>query len=80
MCTGILLKPNDTKHGVTIIEFILTFCILITIGLMIAIKKERHTEYYINQQGPKNLDSFWLNSFVAILTIYSIIVVRYLNG
>ena len=80
MCTGILLKLNNIKHGDTIVEFILAFCILITIALMIAIKKERHTEYHINQQGPKNLDSFWLNSIVAILTIYSIIVVRYLNG
>ena len=80
MCTGILVKPNLTKQGFTIFDVILISCILITIVLMIAIKKKHHTENYINQQGPKNLDSFWLNSIVAILTIYSIIVVRYLNG
>jgi hypothetical protein len=47
---------------------------------MIAIKKKHHNENYINQQGPENLDSFWLNTIFAVLTIYSTVSVRYLNG
>ena len=47
---------------------------------MIAIKKERSTENYIDQQGPKNLDSFWLNSVGAGLLIYSLVFTTYLKG
>ena len=57
----------------------MTACLFITIGLMIAIKKNHHTEHYINQQGPKNMDSFWLNSIVAILALSSMVFHRYLN-
>ena len=80
MCTGILLKPNYTEHGLEIVEVTMTSYILITIGLMIAVIKNYHTEYHINQQGPKNLDNFWLNSILVILAIYSIVVVGYLDG
>ena len=80
VCTGILLIPNYTKHGIFIVEFIMSSCIFSTIGFMIAIKKKHHTENKINQQGPKNLDSFWLNAIFAILAICSIVSVRYLNG
>ena len=80
MCTGILLKPNYTEYGLLIVEVTMTSYILITIGLMIAIKRKYHTEYHINQQGPKNLDNFWLNSVLLILAIYSIVVVGYLDG
>jgi len=80
VCTGILLKPNYTKRVITIFEFIVVSCILLTIGLMIAIKKKCPTEIYINQQGPKNLDSFWLNSIFASLAILSITFVNYING
>jgi hypothetical protein len=59
---------------------ILLLCPLITIGLMIAIKKERSTENYVNQQGPKNLDSFWLNSVGASILIYSLVFITYLKG
>ena len=54
--------------------------IFIIIGLMIAIKKKCPTENCINQQGPKNLDSFWLNSIFASLAILSITFVNYING
>ena len=65
-CAGILVKPNVTRHN--LIQFnpvIINSCLLISIGLMIAIKKKRHTENDINQQGPRNLVSFWLNSVFA---------------
>ena len=38
---------------------------------MIAIKKKRHTENDIKQQGPKNLDSFLLNFVLASLAVCS---------
>ena len=47
---------------------------------MIAIKKKRHTEEEINQQGPKNLDSFSLNSFLVITAIYTLVLTYYLKG
>ena len=47
---------------------------------MIAIKRKRSTENDINQQGPKNLDSFWLNSVGASLLIYSLVFTNYLKG
>ena len=59
--------------------FILISCILITTGLMIAIKKKRHTENYIDQQGPKNLDSFWLNSVLVGLALYFLVSYNYLK-
>ena len=80
VCTGILLKPNYTKHGLEIVELIMITCIFIRIGLMVAIKKKYHTERYINQQGPKNLDNLWLNIILTLLSIYSIVVVGYLDG
>ena len=80
VCTGILLKPNYTKHGHEIVELVMITCIFIRIGLMVAIKKKYHTERYINQQGPKNLDNLWLNIILTLLSIYSIVVVGYLDG
>ena len=59
--------------------FILISCILITTALMIAIKKKRRTETYIDQQGPKNLDSFWLNSVFVGLTLYFLVSYNYLK-
>ena len=47
---------------------------------MIAIKKKRHTEDKINQQGPKNLDSFLLNVVFVGLVIYTSVCVYYLKG
>jgi hypothetical protein len=47
---------------------------------MIVIKKKRQIENDINQQGPKNLDSFWLNSVFAIVALYSLVFVQYLKG
>ena len=47
---------------------------------MIAIKKKRHTENEINQQGPKNLDSFLLNSVLVITSIYTLVFIHYLKG
>jgi hypothetical protein len=47
---------------------------------MIAIKKKHHTEDEINQQGPKNLDSFLLNSFIVITAIYTLVFIQYLKG
>ena len=80
-CAGILLKPNVTKHNsIQFNPVIINACLLITIGLMIAIKKKHHTENDINQQGPRNLDSFWLNSVFASLAIYSFISIQYLKG
>jgi hypothetical protein len=76
MCTGNLHKPNSTIQGFSIVNIILLSCILITIGLMIAIKKKAQTENYINQQGPKNLDSFWLSSVLTKLLHIFLIIVR----
>ena len=78
-CTGNLPKPNSTIQGFSIVNFILLSCTLITIGLMIAIKNKAHTEIFVNQQGPKNLDSFWLNSVVCSLAIYFAVSSYYLN-
>ena len=75
-----MLKPKFNKHEFSVFQFILLPCILFTIGLMIAIKKKRQTENEINQQGPKNLDSFWLNSVFAIVALYSFVFVQYLKG
>jgi hypothetical protein len=47
---------------------------------MIAIKKKRHIENNVNQIGPKNLDSFWLNSVLFGIAIYSNVFVWYLKG
>ena len=78
-CTGILLDPTFAKKSSTIFDIVILTCILITIGLVIAIKKKYHTENDINQQGPKNLDSFWLNSVFTGLTIYSFAFAHYLK-
>ena len=80
MCSGMLLKPNSSIQGISMYGFLLISCILITIGLMIAIKKKRDTENYIDQQGPKNLDSFGLNSVLAGLAIYFLVSNHYLKG
>jgi hypothetical protein len=79
-CTGILLDPTFAKEHFSIFHCIVLLCILITIGLMIAIKKKHLTENDINQKGPKNLDSFWLNSVFTGLTIYSFVFAHYLRG
>ena len=80
MCAGNLRKPNYTIQGFSIVNIILLSSTLFTVGLMIAIKKKAQTENYINQQGPKNLDSFWLNSVLFGIAIYSNVFVRYLKG
>ena len=79
-CSGILLKPSFTKQQFSIFQFIFFSWILITIGLMIAIRKKRDTENYIKEQGPKNLDSFLLNSILASLAICSFGFVYHLKG
>ena len=61
-------------------QFLILPCILFTIGLMIAIKKKRQTENDINQQGPKNMDSFWLNSVLTLGGLYSLVFFQYLKG
>jgi hypothetical protein len=38
-----------------------------------------HAETDINQQGPKNLDSFWLNSVLVGLLIYILFSKHYLE-
>ena len=78
-CTGILLDPTFAKKSSTIFDIVILTCILITIGLVIAIKKKHHTENDINQQGPKNLDSFWLNSLLVGLAIYFLFSKHYLE-
>ena len=80
MCTGIQLKKNSTIQGFSIFDAILVSWIFIMIGLMIAIKTKPHTENYINQQGPKNLDSFWLNYALVCLLIYFLFSDHYLQG
>ena len=75
-----MLQPNYTKHEFSIFQLIFLPCIFFTIGLMIAIKMKHQTENDINQQGPKNLDSFWLNSVFASVAIYSFVFVMYLKG
>ena len=47
---------------------------------MIAIQKKCHTEKDIYQQGPKNLDSFRLNSVSASLVIYYFVLIHHLEG
>ena len=47
---------------------------------MIAIKKKRHIEDNVNKNNPKNLDSFWLNSVLFGIAIYSDVFVGYLKG
>ena len=79
MCAGNLRKPNYTIQGFSIVNFVLLSCTLITIGLMIAIKKKAHTENFVNQQGPKNLDSFGLNSLLVGLAIYFLFSKYYLE-
>ena len=78
-CTGIL-QPNFAKEQFSLFKLFQLSCILVTIGLMIAIKKKRHIENNVNKNGPKNLDSFWLNSVLFGIAIYSNVFVRYLKG
>ena len=63
-----------------IMSFVLLFCILITIGLMIAIKKNRHIENDFVQNDTKNLDSLWLHFVLFGITIYSIVLGNYFKG
>jgi predicted permease len=72
-------SPNVAKQRFSMLGHILLPCLVITIGLMIAIKKKRSTENDINQQGPKNLDSFWLNSLLVGLAIYFLFSKHYLE-
>ena len=78
-CTGDL-HFSKTKEQSRIFFFFYLSCILITIGLMIAIKKKRHIENEINHHGPKNLDNFVLNSVLFSVAIYSVVFVSYLKG
>jgi hypothetical protein len=78
-CTGILLKTNTSVEGFSIFSSILVSWVFIIIGLMIAIKMNPHAETDINQQGPKNLDSFWLNSLLVGLAIYFLFSKYYLE-
>jgi hypothetical protein len=73
-------SPNVAKQRFSMLGHILLPCLVITIGLMIAIKKKRSTENDINQQGPKNLDSLLLNSVSFSLLIYSGVFMSYLKG
>ena len=79
MCTGIQFEPNTTVQGFSIFNAILVSWTFIIIGLMIGIKKNAHTENYVNQQGPKNLDSFWLKSVFICLLIYFLFSHHYLQ-
>ena len=78
-CTGIQLKPNTTVEGFSIFSSILISWVVIIIGLMIAIITKPLAENDINQQGPKNLDSFWLNSLLVGLAIYFLFSKHYLE-
>ena len=78
-CTGIQLKTNATVEGFPIFSSILASWVFIIIGLMIAIKLKPHAENDINQHGPKNLDSFWLNSLIVGLAIYFLFSKHYLE-
>ena len=78
-CTGIQLKTNTTVEGFSIFSSILVSWVFIIIGLMIAIKTNRRAETDINQQGPKNMDSFWLNSLLVGLLIYFLFSKHYLE-
>ena len=80
MCAGIQFEPNTTVQGFPIFSSFLVSLVFIIMGLMIAIKKKPHAENYINRQGPKNLDSFWLNSLLVGLGIYFLFSKHYLEG
>ena len=83
-CSGIM-QPNflrhlDTKEQFSLLKIFYLFWILITCGLMISIRKNRQIENNVNQNGPKNLDSFWLNSFLFGVVIYFLVFLNYIRG
>jgi hypothetical protein len=78
-CSGIL-RPNFKKEPFSLLKIFYLFWILITSGLMISIRKNRKIENNFNQNGPKNLDSFWLNSFLFGIVIYFLVFLNYIRG
>ena len=78
-CSGIL-QPNFTKEQFSLLKIFYLFWILITSGLMISIRKNRLIENNVNQNGLKNLDSFWLNSFLFGIVIYFLVFLNYIRG
>ena len=78
-CSGIL-RPNFKKEPFSLLKIFYLFWILITSGLMISIRKNRKIENNVNQNGPKNLDSFWLNSFLFGIVVYFLVFLNYIRG
>ena len=78
-CSGIL-QPNSTKEHFSLLKIFYLFWILITSGLMISIRKNRQIENNVNQNGPKNLYSFWLNSFLFGIVVYFFVFLNYIRG
>ena len=78
-CSGIL-RPNFKKEQFSLLKIFYLFWILITSGLMISIRKNRQIENNVNQNGPKNLDSFWLNFFLFGIVIYFLVFLNYTRG
>ena len=70
---------KGTQQTFSIFSLILVSVQFSIIGLMIAIKINPHAENYINQQGPKNLDSFCLNCLLVGLGIYFLFSKKYLE-
>ena len=83
-CSGILqpsfLEQLEQKEQFSLLKIFYLFWILITSGLMISIRKNRQIENNVNQNGPKNLDSFWLNYAFVCLFIYFLFSHHYLQG
>ena len=78
-CSGIL-QPNFTKEHFSLLKIFYIFWILITSGLMISIRKNRQIENNVNKNGPKNLASFWLNSFLFGIVVYFFVFLNYIRG
>ena len=83
-CSGILqqsfLEQLEQKEQFSLLKIFYLFWILVTSGLMISIRKNRRIENNVNQNGPKNLDSFWLNSFLFGIVIYFLVFLNYIRG
>ena len=83
-CSGILqpsfLEQLEQKEQFSLLKIFYLFWILITSGLMISIRKNRQIENNVNQNGPKNLDSFWLNTFLFGTVIYFLAFLNYIRG
>ena len=77
-CSGIL-QPNFIKEQFSLLKIFYLLWILITSGLMISIRKNRKIENNVNQNGPKNLDSFWLNSFLFGIVVYFLVFLNYIR-